>query len=317
MADPYLAGDTLDDLLRRVIRAVGDSGAPIQPTKGPAKELRGYLLQLTNPRARLSRTATRGKLFSGLGELCWYLAQSNDTDFITYYIPAYVDNDEGGHIHGGYGPRLFNRRGLNQVAKAIDILTRKPDSRQAVIQLFEAEDVARDHKDVPCTCTLQLMVRGGALQAMVYMRSNDVYLGLPHDIFCFTMLQEMIASALHVGVGDYRHAVGSLHLYDSDAANAQAYLNEGWQSTTMMPDMPSGDPWPAIKDLLAIESSLRTTGIFDRAILGRMDPYWADLARLLTAFRAKRDSDVSGMKEAREALVDERYQLFVDAFIPA
>jgi thymidylate synthase len=33
------------------------------------------------------------------------------------------------------------------------------------------------------------------------MRSNDAYLGLPHDVFCFTMLQEIIARSLGREIG--------------------------------------------------------------------------------------------------------------------
>ena len=70
-------------------------------SKGDHREVTGVLLELTNPRARLSRTETRGKLFSALGELCWYLAGSNDVDFISYYIPFYKTLSEGGFVHGG------------------------------------------------------------------------------------------------------------------------------------------------------------------------------------------------------------------------
>ena len=69
---------------------------------------------------------------------------------------------------------------------------------------------------------------------------NDAYIGLAHDIFAFTMLQELMARSLGVDVGPYRHSIGSLHLYDSHRAAARAYLREGWQETVSMPPMPPG-----------------------------------------------------------------------------
>ena len=96
---------------------------------------------------------------------------------------------------------------------------------------------------MPCTCALQFLVRKGKLDLIVYMRSNDVIKGLTHDIFCFTMLQEIAARRLSVELGTYRHCVGSLHLYLSDGEIAQSFLREGWQSTkSAMPPMPKGDP---------------------------------------------------------------------------
>ena len=45
---------------------------------------------------------------------------------------------------------------------------------------------------------MQFFVRSGALHAITHMRSNDIILGSPYDIFFFTMLQEMMAVALEV-----------------------------------------------------------------------------------------------------------------------
>jgi thymidylate synthase len=97
-------------------------------------------------------------------------------------------------VHGGYGPRLFRHRAGNQVQSAIEALKRGPSTRRAVVQIFDAEDVASRHKEVPCTCTLQFLVRRQRLHMLVSMRSNDAYKGLPHDVFCFTMLQEISRS---------------------------------------------------------------------------------------------------------------------------
>jgi thymidylate synthase len=70
-------------------------------------------------------------------------------------IPRYREFVEGTVIWGGYGPRLFSREGQNQVADIISLLLRKPNSRHAAIQIYEARDLAEKHEDVPCTCTLQ------------------------------------------------------------------------------------------------------------------------------------------------------------------
>src|SRR3954464_15026495 len=108
-----LIRDSLDDLLRAGIEAVLERGENVCPTKGRNRELRAVTLQLTNPRARLSRSESRGRVISALGELLWYLSGSNATDQITHYIPRYAEYDEDGIIFGGYGPRL--RGGTDQL----------------------------------------------------------------------------------------------------------------------------------------------------------------------------------------------------------
>ena len=206
MVEPYYSGETLDDLMRWVFDSILQHGQAIHPTKGPAKELSGVLLELTNPLARISRTETKGKPFSCLGELLWYLARTKDLPFISYYLPAYKKYADGQEIFGGYGPRLFDWDGLSQFDNVVDTLKEKPDSRRAVIQLFDAEDIVEPHGDIPCTCTMQLMVRDSHLHMFTYMRSNDAFVGMPHDIFCFTMLQEIMARALSCELGTVSHA---------------------------------------------------------------------------------------------------------------
>ena len=316
MDSPYLSGETLDDVMRSVIEQVLRIGEDIHPTKGPAKELSGVLLEITNPLARISRTATKGKPFSCLGELFWYLAKTNDLAFISYYIPAYKAYADGQEIFGGYGPRLFNWEGIDQFANVASLLNKKPDSRQAVIQLFDAHDIVAIHKDIPCTCTLQFMVRQNQLHMFTHMRSNDAFIGLPHDIFCFTMLQEIMARTLSVDLGRYKHMVGSLHLYNESMNNAQQFLDEGWQPTdTLMPSMPQGDPQPAINSVLSAERTIRTGQTFDFRILESLDSYWADLVRLLLMFRSYKDRDAARILELRERMSSAVYNPFIDGRI--
>ena len=69
-------------------------------------------------------------------------------------------------------------------------------------------------KDLPCTISLQYLIREGALHCIVYMRSNDLWLGFPYDVFCFTAFQTKLAMELGVKLGTYTHIAGSLHLYE-------------------------------------------------------------------------------------------------------
>jgi len=240
----YLAATTLDDLLLKTFRRILQSGVRVKASKGWNTELPGVLLELTNPLARLSRTETKGTVFSCLGETLWYLAKSNELKFIEYYLKGYDKfSDDKKTLHGAYGPRMFRMRsGVDQIDNVIELLRRKPSTRQAVIQLFNAEDILKDYSDIPCTCTIQFLVRKRHLHAMTYMRSNDAFVGLPHDIFAFTFLQEIFARSIGARLGTYKHAVGSVHIYDDDLVKVRKFISEGWQARIAMPEMPAGNP---------------------------------------------------------------------------
>lgn len=252
------------------------------------------VLELTNPRARLSQTEMKGTLFSCLGELLWYLSESNDVAPIKYYLNRYDEFAEpDGTVWGAYGPRIFNMRGINQLALVIQRLEKNPDSRKAVVQLFNAEDIPTDdhsYKDVPCTCVFQFMIRTNKLDMITSMRSNDAFIGLPHDVFAFTMLQEIVARSLGKEIGTYKHMVGSLHLYDDKIAKARAYLDEGFQSTQFqMPPMPVGDPWAALGLVVENERRIRLGQAVNLEAIS-VEPFWLDLIKALLIYRLAKDT---------------------------
>lgn len=211
-------------------------------------------------------------------------------------------------MNGAYGPRIKSRHGFNQLDAVISMMKRKDGSRRAVIQLYEAKDLLSD-LDVPCTTTLQFHRRGDVLHMSAAMRSNDAYLGLPHDVFCFTMIQELVATELDLKLGEYIHMVGSMHLYTNDSAKAERYMREGYQRAAEMPEMPSGEPFTKIEQLLALEQKVRAGSLVDADVeLG--GPYWADIARLIQInFAANDDQKIM---EISAAMRDQFYHTFIE-----
>lgn len=309
-----LKSESLDGILYKLYPAIKKEGRPHTSSRGGTMELLSVSLRILKPRARISNSENRGKPFSAVGELLWYLSGSNSLTFIEKYVSAYSHEAIDDIIEGAYGPRLLAMRGsINQLDNIHRLLSEKPGSRRAVIQLFNAEDIATDHKEIPCTTTLQFHLREGLLHLSVSMRSNDAYWGLPHDVFCFTMLQEMIARRLGVELGEYYQYVGSMHVYDDYLAAIDQYVEEGFQRTVEMPPMPQGNPFETVEQLLAIEARLRTGERLD-ADDETGDPYWADLVRLLQVFWAKeRPEDQTDLLEKLRAhLSNTAYRPYVD-----
>jgi thymidylate synthase len=288
----YLRANTLDDLLDAAFRLLLKSKMRVSPSKGATVEEHGVVLELTRPRARLSHASEKGHVFSCIGELFWYISCKQDLASIEYYIPRYKKYAEpDGMIWGAYGPRIFGgERSQYEVVR--DLLSERSATRKAVIQLFDRKDILAEYEDVPCTCTLQFLVRDDLLNLVVHMRSNDVFMGFPHDVFAFTMIQEILANDLGVKLGSYKHMVGSFHLYDDNREQVERYLDEGYQPTREMPPMPSGNPWNDIKKLFVIEDAIRKGGAAGvRQALQGLDvlaPYWRDFGRLFGVFALTR-----------------------------
>ncbi|WP_138440222.1 thymidylate synthase [Marinobacter alexandrii] len=316
MSENFFKAETLDDLMHEVLEKLLSLDEYVEASRGRMKELFGATFLLTNPRARLSRSESKGKLFSALGEFLWYLTGKNDLKFIKYYVGSFYEgeSEDGITVRSGYGERLFNHGGwINQIQNIINLLQEKPSSRRAVIQLFDASDLAVPYKSIPCTCTLQFLIRGGQLNLLVNMRSNDAYWGLPHDVFAFTMLQELIARSVGVDVGVYQHCAGSLHLYEDHLDKARGYVEEGWMNKISMNPMPVGDPWPAINEVKRVADLVRCDGCVDvNEINIDIKPYWRDVCFLLMWLQSFKLKDFSKCSEIQRGIGDRAYHIFID-----
>ena len=150
-----------------------------------------------------------------VGELAWYLAGSNRVSDISRFAKKWVDiSDDGVTNNSAYGYRIQQMFGFDQWEYVKGLLQKDPNTRQAVIHIKNASNVPT--KDTPCTVYLQFFLRDEQLHLSVHMRSNDIWMGVPYDMFSFCFLQMKMAMELGVYVGSYTHYAGSLHMYQRD-----------------------------------------------------------------------------------------------------
>lgn len=158
-----------------------------------------------------------------IAELIWILCGRNDAAFLNYWNPALPRFAGTGDVYyGAYGHRLRRSLGFDQLERAYFALKQNPTSRQVVLQIWdgrldmpEASGLARAD-DIPCNIVSTLKVRDGRLEWLQLMRSNDLFLGTPHNFVQFTSLQEVIAGWLGLEVGSFVLMVDSLHIYEDD-----------------------------------------------------------------------------------------------------
>ena len=97
-----------------------------------------------------------------------------------------------------------------------------------MIHIKQARDVlVNPTKDLNCTVCLQFFISEGKLYMTTYMRSNDLWMGFPNDVFQFTCIQIYLAMKLNLQLGTYTHVAGSLHLYERDYEKSLKNKQEG------------------------------------------------------------------------------------------
>lgn len=252
----------------------------------------------------------------GMAEACWMLSGSHDAELIGAFNRNMLNySDDGETMWGAYGPRL-----MGQLAHVVSAIRRDPDSRQAIavtwrpmvepvwaniqyVQYLHDAGVPHEDdalraghpewdgaswrsKDVPCTVAWHFQLRDGTLQLTVFMRSNDVWLGLPYDILSFTTVQRVVAAMLGAAVGPYIHVVSNLHIYEQhfDIAGQIVYEEQSaWQ-----PTLPAFELDGVSSTTPAKETVMAVRRMFSHVIdehrpnyvnVPGIEPYWAAIRR--------------------------------------
>lgn len=305
----------MDEILRKLYGELSKSTDTFEASKGRGQDLLGQKVVLKDPRARISATATRGMLISALAEFSWYMSGSADLEFIRFYLKDYPPKDATGSLVEAYGPRLKGTGefgyNIDQISRVIKKLNNKPDTRRAAITLLESSDLEPSQKEAPCTIGLQFIRRRERLHLVAMMRSNDAYLGFTHDVFCFTMIQELVARSLGIKVGDYHHFATSLHLYEKDQGAVARYLGEGFQNPVFaMPKMPSGCQMDNLGAFLEVERAIRSGEIKDADEIS-LPRYWRDLSLILLRHAdAKYERGIKALERNFEKISDPFYKNF-------
>ncbi len=152
-------------------------------------------------------------------EAFWILTGDHRVASIASYNERIADySDDGVTFFGAYGPRI-----QSQLHYVISALKRDSYTRQATLTIWRENPP--ETKDVPCTVAISFSLRRGKLNCHVFMRSSDLWLGLPYDVFNFSMLAHMVCAKLNTAAvcakpGILFLTAASSHLYDTDKKSA-------------------------------------------------------------------------------------------------
>jgi thymidylate synthase len=204
----HLAGHWYYEYLAIITRCLLD-GHLVAPRGMTIKENLAETLTIHDAGRTLLVSSTRDLNYRFmLAEFLWIAGGFNDLETLTRYNGKYkAFSDDGLVLTGAYGPRL-----LPQWRFVLETLRRDPDSRQAIATIWTPSP--SPSKDIPCTVAAQFFIRDGELHSIWTMRSSDLWLGLPYDVWTFSMLQAMVAAELRVSVGSLTMQLGSAHLYE-------------------------------------------------------------------------------------------------------
>ena len=209
--------------------------APVSESRnGKVRQILNAQVEITDPRRRnVLNLGRRANVFAQIAETAWVLSGRNDIEWLSAYLPrAGQFSDDGSTWRGGYGPRIRSGHfGKDQLAHVINLLQKDPDSRRAVIGIYDPAVDVGDSLDIPCNDFLQFQVDQRELVMTVTVRSNDVIWGWSGiNTYEWSVLQEIVADALGVAVGPLVFNIGNLHLYEHHWKRAAEIVERGGSS---------------------------------------------------------------------------------------
>lgn len=165
-----------------------------------------------------------------VAEQLWFIQGENDpSNFLQDFTRIWDDFiDEDGTLLAAYGYRWRKHFGRDQLGELIEHLKEMPGSRQGVVVTWDPADdslVSGTPKgNVPCPYTFTANIIGDRLHLHNIVRSQDVFLGMPHDVAGFALLQLILAAKLGVKPGTYSHSISNAHFYSDQYEAARELL---------------------------------------------------------------------------------------------
>ncbi|MGH8683631.1 MAG: thymidylate synthase [Burkholderiales bacterium] len=196
-------------------------------------------------------TTKKVHLKSIIYELLWFLRGDTNVRWlqergVTIWDEWADASGELGPVYGYQWRRWPAGDGttIDQIAKVVDAIKRKPDSRRHLVTAWNPADVDRMALP-PCHALFQFYVADGRLSCQMYQRSADIFLGVPFNIASYALLALMVAQVTGFKPAEFVLTLGDAHLYLNHLEQAREQL-----ARTPRP-FPRMKLNPAVTDLFA------------------------------------------------------------------
>lgn len=125
-----------------------------------------------------------------------------------------------------YGHRIFNFNLKDQIHDFIKpLLTSDPTSRRGFISLWDPEkDSNVENKNIPGLVGIYFKKNKG-LDITAFIRSNDIFIGWPANVYQLYCIQEYVAKLLGFEIGKLTTFSTSAHVFEDNLSDVKRILD--------------------------------------------------------------------------------------------
>lgn len=216
------------DLMKHVL----ETGTPTNDRTGVGTlSTFGYQMRFDLNKGFPLLTTKKMYLRAVIHELLWFISGDTNINYLKENKVTIWDEwaDEKGDLGPVYGAqwrhwKTPDGREIDQLANVINAIKTNPHSRRHLVVAFNPSDVDKMALP-PCHAFFQFYVSNDKLSCQLYQRSGDVFLGVPFNIACYSLLTMMVAQVCGLGLGEFIHTLGDAHLYKNHLEQAKLQLS--------------------------------------------------------------------------------------------
>lgn len=130
-----------------------------------------------------------------------------------------------------YGYRWRHAFGRDQLALAVHELKTNPTNRQLFISAWDPRSDGLggpQPKNIPCPVGFTVSRFGNDLHMAVFIRSSDVFVGLPYDVMGYALTADAIAATVGLRPKSLHFTLAHAHLYKPHWNATRACLTANW-----------------------------------------------------------------------------------------
>ncbi|KTF19540.1 thymidylate synthase [Pseudoalteromonas sp. 10-33] len=177
-------------------------------------------------------------------ELIWFLNGDTNNNWLNengvkIWDEWALEDGSLGPIYGAQWTAWPTKDGgtINQIDYVVDTLKNNPNSRRILFHGWNVEylpdETVSPHENVkngkmalpPCHLLYQFYVANGKLSGQLYIRSSDIFLGLPYNIASLSLLVHMLCQQCDLEPGEVIVSFGDLHAYSNHMEQIQEQMS--------------------------------------------------------------------------------------------
>lgn len=176
-------------------------------------------------------------------ETAWQFMGTKNAHFVLKYAPKlwskFVTEETDGagtavkKLETAYGYRWRVEFGRDQLALALRELKDNPTNRQLFISAWDPRSDGLggpQPKNIPCPIGFTVSRFQDDLHMSVFIRSSDVFVGLPYDVMAYSLTADAIAATVGLRPASLHVTLAHPHLYKPHWNATKACLTGDWSA---------------------------------------------------------------------------------------